>query len=165
MNLQTFQPSGRLTEPPITLRDGVTLFWRTVRDFAKGIAGRLPHSLVGSLVFTLFWVLGKLLKKGINQVAAQSDAIDDMLANLVSRIVGTLITIFGFLAACVVIFPSFKPGDILAGLGITSVIPGSTLSTVIVGRQTGVANGLVALVRLLSEQVRPGWLGCRLRLC
>lgn len=122
--LQTLQPSGRLTEPPFTLNDGVTLFWRTVRDFGKGTAERLPYIIVGVLVFGFFWLLGKLVKKVINKVAVQSHAIDDMLANLVSRIVSALITIFGFLAACVVIFPSFKPGDIIAGLGITSVAIG-----------------------------------------
>lgn len=122
--LQALQPAGRPTEPPFTLNDGVTLFWRTVRDFGKGFAERLPYLIVGMLVFFLFWLLGKGVKKVINKVAVQSHAIDDMLANLVSRIVSTLITIFGFLAACVVIFPSFKPGDIIAGLGITSVAIG-----------------------------------------
>ena len=113
-----------VSEPPFTLSDGVTLFWRTVRDFAKGTFERLPYLLVGVLVFVLFWLLGKVLRKIINQVAVKSHAIDDMLANLVSRIVSTLVSIFGFLAACVVIFPSFKPGDIIAGLGITSVAIG-----------------------------------------
>ena len=76
------------------------------------------------LVFLLFRLLGKNIMKVINKVAGQSHAVDDMLANLVSRIVSTLISIFGFLAACVVIFPSFKPGDDIAGLGITSVAIG-----------------------------------------
>lgn len=122
--VQALLQPGRLTEPPFTLSDGATLFWRTVRDFGKGTAERLPYIIVGTLVFVFFWLLGKLVKKIINKVAVQSHAIDDMLANLVSRIVSTLISIFGFLAACVVIFPSFKPGDIIAGLGITSVAIG-----------------------------------------
>lgn len=122
--LQTILQPGKLTEPPFTLNDGITLFWRTVRDFGKGTAERLPYIIVGVLVFGFFWLFGRLVKKVINKVAVQSHAIDDMLANLVSRIVSALITIFGFLAACVVIFPSFKPGDIIAGLGITSVAIG-----------------------------------------
>ena len=117
------QPNG-INVPPFTVTDGVNLFWNTVRDFGKGIAERLPYLIVGALVFLLFWLLAKGIKKVINRVAVQSHAIDDMLANLVSRIVSTFITSFGFLAACVVIFPSFKPGDIIAGLGITSVAIG-----------------------------------------
>ncbi|QJW91532.1 mechanosensitive ion channel family protein [Spirosoma taeanense] len=122
--LLTYLQPPRVNEPPFTFNDGVILFWRTVKDFAKGFAERLPYLIVGVGVFVLFWLLGKLLKSVINRVAVRSHAIDDMLANLVSRIVSTLVTIFGFLAACVVIFPSFKPGDIIAGLGITSVAIG-----------------------------------------
>ncbi len=121
--LRLFQP-GAVAEPPFTINDGITLFWRTVRDFGKGAVERLPYLIVGVLVFVFFWLLGKGFKKIINKVAVQSHAIDDMLANLMSRIASTLITVFGFLAACVVIFPSFKPGDIIAGLGITSVAIG-----------------------------------------
>ena len=121
--LSFFQPGG-VNEPPFTFNDGLTLFWRTVRDFMKGMAERLPYLLVGVFVFMLFWLLSKLIKKAINNVARRSDAINNMLANLIGRIVGALINIFGFLAACVVIFPSFKPGDIIAGLGISSVAIG-----------------------------------------
>ncbi len=117
------QPTG-VNEPPFTFSDGITLFWHTVRDFMKGTIERLPYLIVGAFVFLLFWLLGKGIKKVINKVAVQSHSIDDTLASLVSRVVSTLITIIGFLAACVVIFPSFKPGDIIAGLGITSVAIG-----------------------------------------
>ncbi|MBD2757610.1 mechanosensitive ion channel family protein [Spirosoma validum] len=118
-----FQPP-RVNEPPFTFNDGITLFWHTVRDFMKGTIERLPYFIVGMVVFLLFWLLAKGVKKLINKVAVGSHSIDDTLADLVSRIVGTLITIVGFLATCVVIFPSFKPGDIIAGLGITSVAIG-----------------------------------------
>ncbi|WP_082111501.1 mechanosensitive ion channel family protein [Spirosoma radiotolerans] len=122
--LLIFLQPPRVNEPPFTLNGGLILFWRTVRDFLKGTAERLPYLLVGIFVFVLFWLLGKLLRKVINKVAVKTHAIDDMLANLVSRIVSTLVTILGFLVACVIFFPSFKPGDIIAGLGITSVAIG-----------------------------------------
>lgn len=114
----------KVNEPPFTFNDGIILFWRTVRDFVKSSVERLPYIIVGLVVFLLFWLLGKAVRNIINKVAVQTHSIDDMLANLVSRIASTLITIVGFLAACVVIFPSFKPGDIIAGLGITSVAIG-----------------------------------------
>ncbi len=119
-----FQPANGIKQPPFTINDGIALFWQTVRDFAKSAVERLPYLLVGALVFVLFWLVGRLLKRIINNVAVRSHAIDDMLANLVSRIASTLVSIIGFLVACVVIFPSFKPGDIIAGLGITSVAIG-----------------------------------------
>jgi len=118
------QPGGDPVDPPFTLNEGATLFWRTARDFLRGMVSRMPYLIVGALVFLAFWLVGKLLKAVINRVFIRSHALDEMLANLVSRLVSTLVTILGFLAACVVIFPSFKPGDIIAGLGITSVAIG-----------------------------------------
>ena len=122
--LLTFLQPSQVNEPPFTFSDGITLFLHTVRDFMKGTIERLPYIIIGAFVFLLFWLLGKGVKKVINKVAVQSHSIDDTLANLVSRIVSSLITVIGFLAACVVFFPSFKPGDIIAGLGITSVAIG-----------------------------------------
>ena len=118
-----FQPD-RVNEPPFTINDGITLFWRTIRDFLKGTAERLPYILVGIFIYLLFLVVSRLLKKGINKVARRSDAINDTLASLIGRIVGALINVFGFLMACVIIIPSFKPGDIIAGLGISTVAIG-----------------------------------------
>ncbi|QJD80915.1 mechanosensitive ion channel family protein [Spirosoma rhododendri] len=127
VRLQTLWLYGqpdKVNTPPFTINDGIVLFWRTVRGFLKDSVERLPYLIVGVVVFLVFWLLGKGVRKIINKVAVQTHSIDDMLANLISRIASTLITIFGFLAACVVIFPSFKPGDIIAGLGITSVAIG-----------------------------------------
>lgn len=122
--LLTILQPRRVNEPPFTFDDGLILFWHTIRNFLKTAAERLPYLLVGAIVFILFWLVGKLLAKIINRVAVKTHAVDDMLANLVSRIVSTLVTILGFLVACVIFFPSFKPGDIIAGLGITSVAIG-----------------------------------------
>ncbi len=121
--LTLWQPP-KVNQPPFTLSDGISLFWGTVRDFLKGFAERLPYIIVGVLIYVLFLILSKLLKKGINNIARRSDSINDNLASLISRILGTLITVFGFLAACVIIIPSFTPGDIIAGLGISTVAIG-----------------------------------------
>ncbi len=121
--LASWQPS-KVNQSPFTVSDGIALFWGTVRDFLKGFAERLPYIIVGVLIYILFLILSKLLKKGINNIARRSNSINDTLASLVSRIVGTLIMVFGFLAACVIIIPSFKPSDIIAGLGISTVAIG-----------------------------------------
>lgn len=48
---------------------------------------RLPYIIVGAVVFLLFWLLAKGVRKVINKVAVQSHSIDDTLANLVNRLV------------------------------------------------------------------------------
>ncbi len=122
--LWSFLQPPRVNQPPFTINDGITLFWGTIRDFLKGTAERLPYLIVGVFVFMFFWLLSRLIKKGINNVARRSSSINDMLASLISRIVGAFVSVFGFLMACVVVIPSFKPGDIIAGLGISTVAIG-----------------------------------------
>ena len=114
----------KVNEPPFTFHEAITLFWHTVRDFAKGFAAHLPYLIVGVLVFVAFWLLSGLVQKIIVRVANKSNAIDGTLADLISRLSGGLVTIAGFLAACVIILPSFKPADIFTGLGISSVAIG-----------------------------------------
>lgn len=124
--LQAFAPlqANPVVRPPFTLSDGVTLFWHTIRHFARYSFERLPYLLVGTVVFAVFWLLGRLIRRLLGDLATRSDRVDPMLADLVGRLASTGVLIFGFLAACVVIFPSFKPGDIIAGLGITTVAVG-----------------------------------------
>jgi len=83
--INSWQPD-KVSEPPFTLNDGIVLFWRTVRDFGRSFADRLPYLLVGLLVFMLFWLLGKLVRSVINKVVVKSHAVDNMLANLVSEL-------------------------------------------------------------------------------
>jgi small-conductance mechanosensitive channel len=46
------------------------------------------------------------------------------LGELLSRLMGIAIAILGFLISAVVVFPTFRPGDLIAGLGITTVAIG-----------------------------------------
>ena len=151
--LWSFLQPERVNQPPFTLNDGITLFWGTIRDFLKGTAERLPYIIVGVLVYFFFWIVSRLLKKGINKVAKRSESINNMLASLISRIVGALVSVFGFLAACVIIIPSFQPGDIIAGLGISTVAIGFAFKDIL---QNYFA-GLLILWRqpfLVGDQIR-----------
>ncbi|MBC7571120.1 MAG: hypothetical protein H7319_15485 [Spirosoma sp.] len=78
--LVRWQPS-KVNQPPFTVSDGIALFWGTVRDFLKGFAERLPYIIVGVLIYILFLILSKLLKKGINNIARRSNSINDTLAS------------------------------------------------------------------------------------
>jgi small-conductance mechanosensitive channel len=103
---------------------GLDLVWKTVRDLFNGFFERLPYLLVGALVFFGFVLLGRLARRIIRNLADRTDTVDATLASLLGRIAGTLLVILGFLVSAVVVFPTFRPGDLLAGLGITSVAIG-----------------------------------------
>lgn len=110
---------------PITpWSQGLDLVWKTVRDLFNGFFERLPYLLVGALVFWGFLLLGRLSRRIIRNLADRTDTIDVTLASLLGRIASTLLVILGVLVSAVVIFPTFKPGDLLTGLGITSVAIG-----------------------------------------
>lgn len=103
---------------------GFDLVWKTVRDLLAGFFERLPYLLMGVVVFFIFVLLGRLARRIIRNLSDRTDSIDATLASLLGRIVGTLLVIIGVLISAVVIFPTFLPGDLLAGLGITSVAIG-----------------------------------------
>ena len=53
------------------------------------------------------------------------------LADLLGRIVRSRMIVLGLFVAAVIIFPAFKPGDLIAGLGITSVAIGFAFKDVL----------------------------------
>ncbi|MEJ7608401.1 MAG: mechanosensitive ion channel family protein [Bryobacteraceae bacterium] len=64
-------------------------------------------------------VAGRLVRQ-----AGRSTHFNENLAELLGRLLGAVLSLLGILVAAVVVFPAFKPGDLIAGLGITSVAIG-----------------------------------------
>ena len=92
----------------------------TLDGMADDFMGRLPYTLVSLAVFVALVLVGHLVKFAIH-AAGQRTRLDPVLADLLGSLaMATLITL-GFFVAAVVIFPAFKPGDLIAGLGITSI--------------------------------------------
>jgi len=70
-----------------------------------------------------------LSKRFIQEIANRSDKIDNVLAELLGRTGSAILIILGLFTSAVLIFPSFKPVDMIAGLGITSVVIGFAFKT------------------------------------
>jgi small-conductance mechanosensitive channel len=71
----------------------------------------------------LIWLFGKLLARALKAAGART-RLDENLADLLGRLLSFAVTVLGFFVAAVVIFPAFRPGDLITGLGITSVAIG-----------------------------------------
>ena len=84
---------------------------------------RLPYLVIGLIVFVLIWLVGKVLVR-VLKAAGTRTRLDETLADLLSRLLSFVVTVLGFFVAAVVIFPAFRPGDLITGLGITSVAIG-----------------------------------------
>ncbi|MDQ3751185.1 MAG: mechanosensitive ion channel [Acidobacteriota bacterium] len=91
---------------------------------------RLPYIAAAVIVFLVFLLIAKLVSRAIN-TAGQRTRLDVTLAELLGRLASFIITILGLFVAAVIIFPAFKPGDLVAGLGITSVAIGFAFKDVL----------------------------------
>lgn len=93
-----------------------------VSGILDGLIARLPH-LLSALIVLLFgaW-LSRPVSRAICRIANRG--MHENLAEVLSRIIRAVIIVLAFLIAAVIVFPAFRPGDLIAGLGITSVAIG-----------------------------------------
>ena len=84
---------------------------------------RIPSIVAGLVVFVLFYVGSRIGAKVARRVAARTGMARN-LTELLVRIGAVMVIAFGVLFAAVIIFPSFKLGDLVAGLGLSSVAIG-----------------------------------------
>ena len=78
----------------------------------------------------MFLIIARIVSRIIN-TAGQRTRLDVTLAELLGRLGSFVIMVLGVFVAAVIIFPAFKPGDLVAGLGITSVAIGFAFKDVL----------------------------------
>ncbi len=69
--------------------------------------------------------------KRVLLTAGRRTRLDLTLADLLGRLASAFTIVFGLFVAAVVIFPTFNPGDLIAGLGITTVAIGFAFKDVL----------------------------------
>jgi small conductance mechanosensitive channel len=112
-----------------TLR-AVDIVWETLLRIWAGLFERLPYIVIGLIVMIAFWMGGRLIQRAL-LTAGDRTRLDGTLARLLGRLIGAVMFVLGLLVAAVVVFPTFKPGDLVAGLGITSVAIGFAFKDVL----------------------------------
>jgi small-conductance mechanosensitive channel len=106
------------------------LIWNSLYGLLNFFLSRLPYIVFAVIVFALFLLTARILSAAIN-AAGKRTRLDVTLADLLGRLASFLITILGIFVAAAIIFPAFKPGDLVAGLGITSVAIGFAFKDVL----------------------------------
>jgi small-conductance mechanosensitive channel len=101
----------------------VNIVWRTLTDLAQSALLRLPYIIIGIIAFIAFLIVGRIVKR-VLLAAGRKTRLDITLADLLGRIASGVSAILGVFVAAVIVFPTFRPGDLIAGLGITSVAIG-----------------------------------------
>lgn len=104
--------------------------WQVFSQLFARLMAHLPYLILGFIVFVLFVIAARLVK-GILITAGRRTRLDLTLADLLGRLASAFTIILGLFVAAVVIFPTFNPGDLIAGLGITSVVIGFAFKDVL----------------------------------
>lgn len=106
------------------------IVWQVFSQLSRALLARVPYILLGLLTFVVFIIIARILKS-ILTTAGRRTRLDITLAELLGRLASAATIILGLFVAAVVIFPTFKPGDLIAGLGITSVAIGFAFKDVL----------------------------------
>jgi len=108
----------------------LNVIWDSMFGLFNSFLSRLPYIAVAIIIFGVFLIIAKIVSRVIN-AAGDRTRLDVTLAELLGRLASFVITILGVFVAAVIIFPAFKPGDLVAGLGITSVAIGFAFKDVL----------------------------------
>ena len=108
----------------------LNILFRTLSDISGWVMARVPYLVIGCVVFMTFMVAGRIVKK-ILLATGKRTRLDVTLADLLGRLTSFVIALLGLFVAAVIIFPTFQPGDLIAGLGITSVAIGFAFKDVL----------------------------------
>ena len=108
----------------------VDTIWNSMFGLLNSFLSRLPYIVVAIIILGVFLIIARIVSSVIN-TAGERTRLDITLADLLGRLASFVITVLGIFVAAVIIFPAFKPGDLVAGLGITSVAIGFAFKDVL----------------------------------
>lgn len=111
--------------------------YSSVDNLIKSVIEQLPYVASGILVLAFFWLLSKGFKS-LFWATSNRTTLDNRLRILFSRLIGIFILILGVFTALTVIVPSFRFGDLIAGLGFTSFIVGFATKDILNNLLSGV---------------------------
>ena len=109
----------------------------SIDAMVEGLFARLPYVVVGLIVWLAFFLAGRFVRATL-RVAGDRTQLDPLLARLLGSLGSLTLSVLGLLIAAVIVFPTFRPGDLLAGLGITSVALGFAFKDILQNWLAGV---------------------------
>ena len=113
-----------------------------LNNWIDGAIRLLPNIAVAVVVFLIFWGLSLLARRFINRSSVRRNR--DNLGEVLGGFVKWTVLLLGFLLAATIVIPSLKPGDLIAGLGVSSVAIGFAFKDIL-------QNWLAGLLILLRQ--------------
>ncbi len=118
-----------------------------VDKWVDGLVRMIPNLVVAVVVVALFYGLGYLARKIIRQRTSKKQR--DNLGDVLGGFVRWVIIVLGFLLGATIVIPSLDPGDLIAGLGVSSVAIGFAFKDIL-------QNWLAGLLILLRQPFENG---------
>lgn len=120
--------------------------WSGARErldsWVDGATRLLPNIVVGLIILAVFCGLAVFVKRMVRGQFARRER--DNLGEVLGGFIKAALILLGFLLAATVIIPSLKPGDLIAGLGVSSVAIGFAFKDIL-------QNWLAGLLILLRQ--------------
>jgi len=136
---------------PDTLSEAVQADPQLVLDkierWAEGFQRLLPNILVALIVLLIFVGIGWGVQKGVRSWGARRDRAN--LGAVLGSFVKWVVIVLGLLVALIIVVPAFRPGDLIAGLGIGSIAIGFAFKDIL-------QNWLAGLLLLIRRPFRIG---------
>lgn len=104
--------------------------------WVDGFFRLLPNIGLAIVVLLVFWILARLISSLAYKLGNRNDR--PSLAEVGSTLVKWAILIVGFMLAVTIVLPTVSPGDLIAGLGISSVAIGFAFKDILQNMLAGI---------------------------
>lgn len=119
----------------------LSLIFDKLDSWLDGAILLLPNLVIALLLLFVVWLLSLLVGRMLRQFGERSGRRS--LGNVGGAMARWMIMIAGFLFAATIVLPSISPGDLFAGLGVSSVAIGFAFKDIL----QNLLSGILILVR------------------
>ena len=116
-------------------------------NWIDGAVRLLPNILVAILVLVIFYFVARLINRLVQRSTRSSGR--ENLGEVAGGFIKWIVMFIGFMLAVTVVLPSVSPGDLIAGLGVSSVAIGFAFKDIL-------QNWLAGLLILLRQPFEIG---------
>ena len=113
-----------------------SLIFEKIDGWIDGFLKLLPNIVVAIALVFVFWIIGKIAAWMVRGAAKRRDR--ESLAEVAGALVKWAIIILGVMLGITVIAPSMTPGDLIAGLGVSSVAIGFAFKDILQNLLAGI---------------------------
>lgn len=121
---------------------------REVVEMGNAFLARTPHILLAALVFFLFYLFGKGIRTSVRRLSPVRSK-HGYLGLVLGRLAQGVVVFLGLLVALVIALPTFRPGQLVQILGLSSVAIGFAFRDIL-------QNFLAGILLLLTQPFRIG---------